>query len=1064
MEENYSFGYWLRRQRLARDLRQADLAQQLGIAPITLRKIEADERRPSLQLLTRVAEVFGLSDEERMLLLRVARADLSPASLPLPQQAPDSHLPDDAAPDALAPDPLPPSGTLTFLFSDIEGSTRLWEQHPQGMHAALTQHDALLRTAIISHGGAVIKGTGDGVLAAFRLAEDSLAAALQAQRALHAADWGPVGVLKVRFALHTGSAEHHHGDYVGPALNRAARLLAAGHGGQILLSLATAELLHDQLPTGVHLRDLGTYQLKDLTRPEHVFQVVTSDLPADFPPLRTLDVRRHNLPAQATSLVGREREVEELSTMLAQPGVRLVTLTGPGGIGKTRLALQVAAELVEHFPDGVWFVNLAPVSEPDLVVPAVAQTLGLRQLDGRDLTATVQDALREQRLLLLLDNFEQVVAAAPVVAALLATAPSMTILVTSREALRLSGEHVVAVRPLDLPDVRELALGGSELVPQLSQYEAVRLFIERARMVRPDFVVSNANAPAVAEVCSRLDGLPLAIELAAARVRLFTPEALLSRLERRLDVLAGGPRDQPARQQTIRSAIGWSYELLSADEQALFQCLGVFVGSFGIPEVAAVGRRDEIETLDVLANLTDKSLLQQQEAPGSEPRFVMLETIRAFALEHLEQAGEAHVARERHAASFLELAERAAPQLRGANSDQWMDMLEADHDNLRAALRWYETQGNTERVVRFCVALWRFWFERGYWNEGNQVLAPMLREGTLANIPSQLQAAGLLSAGIFLARRSEFEQARVLLERSRELYRQAGAMQEEVDVLFGLSIVAHGSSDYSMAAAYLREAEQYSRAAGDRFRIGFCLGWLGYVTYVLGDVDTAQRMTEEGLAIFRDLGVRDQIGVALGDLGFQAYARGELKQAAAQLTESVDILRQSGNRYQLASSLNYLAQVVEMQGNAERALQLYQESLALRRRLGDRRGLVPVLVSMARATCALGDLGSAWEQVAEALSISRELGYQQGYSWVLQATARIAATEGDASDAALLLGADQALRAAHQIPLWPEEQKPYEEVLAQVRVALGEDAFGQAIADGRATALDEVLMLVSRLR
>ncbi|MBI3977330.1 MAG: adenylate/guanylate cyclase domain-containing protein, partial [Chloroflexi bacterium] len=466
-----------------------------------------------------------------------------------------------------------PTGTVTFLFTDVEGSTRRWERYPDAMGAALARHDALLRQAMEAHGGFVFKSVGDAFCVAFASAPVALEAALASQQVLHAESWGEVGPISVRMALHTGAAMERDGDYFGPPLNRVARLLAIGHGGQVLLSLPTAELVREALPARASLRDLGEHRLKDLQRPEQVFQLVVPGLPADFPPLRTLDSRPNNLPAQATQFIGRRREVEAVRQRLLRHDVRVLTLTGPGGIGKTRLGLQVAAELLDEFVSGVFFVPLAALRDPDLVAPTIAQALGVKEGDTRPVVESLKDYLRDRSLLLVLDNFEQVVSAAAVVAELVAACPRLKVLMTSRAVLHLSWEREFPVPPLQLPDRQRLPS-----VERLSQYEAIRLFVERAQDVKPDFGVSAQNASTVVEICCRLDGLPLAIELAAARSKILSPQAMLARLESRLKLLATGARDRPARQQTLRDAIAWSYDLLDAGEQRLFDRLAIFVG------------------------------------------------------------------------------------------------------------------------------------------------------------------------------------------------------------------------------------------------------------------------------------------------------------------------------------------------------------------------------------------------------------------------------------------------------------------------------------------------------
>src|SRR5215218_6842394 len=580
--------------------------------------------------------------------------------------------------------PSPPSGTVTFLFTDIEGSTKLWEQNAQAMQRALSRHDEILRRVIEEQEGYVFKTVGDAFCAAFPTAPDALEAALETQCRLLSSEWEESGPLKVRMALHTGAAEERDGDYFGPPLNRVARLLSAAHGGQVLLSLPTHELVRDQLPAGTSLRDLGEHRLKDLFRPERVFQLVSPDLPSEFPPLRTLEAYRNNLPLQPTPLVGREKEVSEVCHLLGGDETRLLTLTGPGGIGKTRVALQAAADLLEDFPEGTFFAPLATLTEAELLLPAVVETLEVMETAERPLDESLKDYLSERRLLLVLDNFEQVLGAAPTVTELLSAAPGLKVLATSRAPLGLYGEHEFPVPPLSMPDLKR-----PPPLERLTQYEAVGLFLERARALKPDFSITNESAPAVAEICVRLDGLPLAIELAAARIRMLPPKALLARLDNRLKLLTGGARDLPVRQRTLRGTIEWSYDLLEESEKSLFARLSVFSGGRTLGAIEAVCDKEgdlPVDTFDGVSSLLEKSLLRQEEGAGGEPRFVMLETIHEFARGKLQDSGEAEEIKRAHAEYFLVLAEEANQGLKGVNQLEWLERLEAEHDNMRAAL------------------------------------------------------------------------------------------------------------------------------------------------------------------------------------------------------------------------------------------------------------------------------------------------------------------------------------------------------------------------------------------
>src|SRR5215204_6275239 len=621
----------------------------------------------------------------------------------------------------------PPTGTLTFLFTDIEGSTRLWEHDAQAMQAALARHDELLRGAIEERGGYVFKTVGDAFCAAFLTAPDALEAALEIQHRLLSSEWQQNEPLRVRMALHTGAAQERDEDYFGPPVNRVARLLSAAHGGQVLLSLPTQELVRDQLPTGTTLRDLGEHRLKDLFRPERVFQLSAPDLPVEFPSLRTLDAYLNNLPLQPTPLIGREKEASEVCDLLRGDETRLLTLSGPGGTGKTRLALQAAADLLDDFPDGTFFVPLATLSEAELFLFTVAETLGVRETGEQPLDESLNDYLSERRLLLVLDNFEQVLGAAPTVTEMLAGAPKLKVLATSRAPLGLYGEKEYAVPPLSVPDVRHLPDFKT-----LSQYEAVRLFIERAKSAKADFEVTDESAPAVAEICVRLDGLPLAIELAAARIKMLPPKAILQRLSSRLKLLTGGARDLPVRQRTLRGAIEWSHTLLGDGEKTLFARMAVFSGGRTLEAVEAVcdAQGDlPVDSFEGVSSLLDKSLLRQEEGPNGEPRFVMLETVHEFAREKLGKSAEAEEIKRVHAQYFLALAEEARPELRGPNQLEWLERLEAEHDNMRAALSWALERKEVEVALRLGGALGWFWWMRGYYSEGRRWLEDALANG-----------------------------------------------------------------------------------------------------------------------------------------------------------------------------------------------------------------------------------------------------------------------------------------------------------------------------------------------
>ncbi|HZS00248.1 MAG TPA: tetratricopeptide repeat protein [Chloroflexota bacterium] len=986
-----------------------------------------------------------------------------------------------------------PTGTVTFLFTDIEGSTRRWEQHPEAMRTALARHDALLRAAIEAHDGYVFKTVGDAFCAAFSTAPDALEAALDAQRALFAEAWGPVGPLRVRMVLHTGDADERGGDYFGPPVNRVARLLSAGHGGQVLLSAAAQELVRDQLPPGAALHDHGEQRLKDLQRPERVFQLVVADLPAEFPPLRTLDSRPNNLPAQTTPLVGREEEIAAARARLLHPDVRLLTLTGPGGSGKTRLGLQVAAESLDDFDDGVFFVPLAAISDPSLLASTIAQALGVREAAGRPVLESLKEYLADKQLLVLLDNFEQLVDAAPQVSDLLAAGPGVKVLVTSRAVLRVYGEHEFHVPPLQLPDP-----GHLPSLERLTQYEAVRLFIERAQAVNLDFAVTNENAPAVAAICHRLDGLPLAIELAAARIRLLTPQAMLARLEHRLSLLTGGARNLPARQQTLRGALAWSYDLLDAGEQALFCRLGVFVGGCTLEAAEAVCDPSgdlAIDLLDGVDSLVAKSLLRHEEAAdGAEPRFQMLETIREYALERLAERSEADTLRRRHVEYYLALAEQAAEYAFGPEQDRWLGRLELEHDNLRAALKWLQTDAaDDDTAVRLAGALWPFWYVRGYLSEGRAALNEALargRPGTAAARAlngaailnwfqgDQGRAVAYVQESLALARASGDqrglafslaimgemalfqdgpERGTPLLEESARLFRALGDRWGVALASLFLGQAALRQDDHERAEALVEESLGLFREVRDKWGTGFSLGILGMVARYEQRYERAAALFEEALPLQRGLG--DKMGVAgsLLNLGMVARDLGEYDRARGLVEQALEVFRPLGHRWNTSEALEVLGEIAQRQGDYARAVALHDEALALRRELEPNPGIARSLINLGLVAGYQGDFARAAALHREALTLLREMGEKGNVAEGLEGLAEIASAQGQPQRAARLLGAAEALREAIRAPRSPADHAEHERLVAAVRAGLDAGAFETAWAAGRAQTVAEAI-------
>jgi predicted ATPase/class 3 adenylate cyclase len=759
-----------------------------------------------------------------------------------------------------------PTGTVTFLFTDIEGSTRLLQELGDRYAPVRDRHAAIVRQAIEAGGGVEVSTEGDSFFAAFPSPVGAVRAAVAAQRGLAAAEWPPAPQVRVRMGLHTGEGVLGGDNYVGMDVNRAARIAAAGHGGQVLLSEGTRGLVEHTLPDGASLRDLGEHRLKDITLPEHLHQLVIEGLPADFPAPRTLDARPGNLPVQLTSFVGRERVIAEVRALLEQ--TRLLTLTGAGGTGKSRLALQVAAELLPAFKDGAFLTDLSSVTDPALVPSVVARALAVPEVAGRSIVEAVQERLRDKELLLVVDNFEQVVEAAPLLEALLTAAPKLKVLVTSRVVLALRGEQAYAVPPLDLPDPQRLPD-----LHTLDKLEAVRLFTERARTVRPAFQLTDENAPAVAEIAARLDGLPLAIELAATRTKVLTPEQMLPRLQQRLALLTSGARTLPDRQRTLRNAIAWSYDLLEAAERRLFARLSVFTGGWTLDSAEAVSDPGELglDALDGLASLVDKSLIRRSEPPGQPSRFSMLETIREFGLEQLEASGDLEPVQRRHAEHFLGLAAEAEPHLTAADQGVWLDRCEQEHANLRAALRWAIDRGQAGPAQAAAGALWRFWQQRGHLAEGRRWLDEALAMPS-GQAPTAERAKALAGAGGIAWWQEDLAAARRFYQEALAIARQLGDPARIAEALYNQAFLAGAEGQFDTAARLFEESRELSRQAGDEAGVARA-EWMSTIRdLAAGNWDPPIARAEEAVATWRQTGDRLQLADALVWLAV-VYAR-----------------------------------------------------------------------------------------------------------------------------------------------------------------------------------------------
>jgi predicted ATPase/class 3 adenylate cyclase len=837
--------------------------------------------------------------------------------------------------------PEPSARTLTFLFADLEGSTRLWEQFPEAMKAAMARHDAILKAAVEASKGEVVKTTGDGLMATFGSTLDGVNACLNAQRGIQEEPWGETGPLHVRMALHVGESQPRAGDYYGPAVNRAARLMSAARGGQVLLSGAAASMVADLLPENISLQDLGEHRLKDLSQPEHIFQLLHPALPADFPPLASLDLRPNNLRPQPTPLVGREAELGEILHRLDSDAIRLLTLTGPGGIGKTRLALQAGAELIDGFEDGVFFVDLAPIREPEVVLAAMAQTIGLRENSERPLQEELSRQLGGKKMLLLLDNFEQVTAAATQVAELLSHCPTLKLLVTSREALHVRGEYIFPIPPLELPKNGHKRAS----IEELERYEAIRLFVERARAVKPDFTMSPENGPAIADICKRLDGLPLAIELAAARTRLFSPQALLQRLGSRMELLRGGAKDLPARQQALRTTIDWSYELLDESEQRLFQLLSIFPGGCSFEAVETIAHQldalndGSAHILDDLTSLVEKSLVRPSDLESGESRLHMLETIREYATERLAEHADFRAAAYRaHAGHFADFTRTHWDSRTKEAQEAGLARVLSEIESVQVAWSYWVAQREFEQLGKMVDPLWRLYDAQGWYHAMVQLANDLLELlSSTPSTPDRIQQEIILRTSLaraLLAIKGYTPEVEEAYRQALNLCQEIGEVPQLFPVLRGLSLLYTYLADFEkgvqIGEQILSLAERlddpamrmeghlvlgYNTAFSSslkvglehleevnssfdshlqpltRFRIGNHPGVVGRIAsglilWMLGFPDRGLRRAEEGVELATTLGHPYSTAYALFHTSLLHLWRGEL-QAASECAQAV---------------------------------------------------------------------------------------------------------------------------------------------------------------------------------
>jgi predicted ATPase/class 3 adenylate cyclase len=996
-----------------------------------------------------------------------------------------------------------PTGTVTFLFSDIEGSTRLAREYPKAWEATRARHDAILSAGIKAHHGYVFEIVGDQFCSAFHKAADALKAALKIQQDMQREAWGEV-LVRVRIGLHTGEAETSSKGYRGYlALCLVQRVMSAGHGGQVLISGASENLLRDNLPENVTLQDMGRHRFKDVPQPVRIFQLLAPGLQSEFPHLRSFDILPNNLPAQLTSFVGREKELAEVKKLLLD--AYLLTLLGPGGTGKTRLSIQAANELLDQFPDGVWLVELAPILDPQLVPRTTAIAIGLRDEPQRPVIDMLCDYLRDKKMLILLDNCEHLVEiCAHMAEHILRAAPDVRILASSREALGIACEVTYPIPSLGLPDLQHLPP-----IESLSQYEAVKLFIDRAVSAVPSFAVTNTTAPAVAQICYRLDGIPLAIELAAAKIRVLSVEQILTRLDDRFRLLTGGSRTALERHQTLRAAMDWSYNLLPADEQTLFRRLSVFVGGWTLEAAESVcgnGAGPDLvhgeDVLHLLGQLINKSIVIKEEA-GPETRYHMLETLRQYGHEKLIESGERELLRDHHLEYFQNLAETAAPYLREAKQIEWLKRLDAEYENLRTALTWAQDSLSAERLLRLAGALGAYWQIRLYWLEGAKWLDRALdkswdtnskdekairakvfyhraeiaheldelelirtsAESALALCEQVDDLSGVaysraLLAG-YLMRKIDFKQCKPLLEQSLKEFQDLGNTWGESFVL-GLLARVYLEMDGRKEEyrEIIRKRIALARNSGDRYLLANALAYQVMVHIFNCECGQAQDVLKEVDRLFTEIGSSHGINLMRFWHAQALFVCGELGQAKAEAELFIQYCQRVGEKNLRGIILRFLGILAEMENDHKSSLEFHEKSLSLSKEIGASDLLAAIYASLGRFKYFQGEVELGMQYALKSLEIVKQGGAEANTIAHIFNQIGGMCIEERPHITTQFLGFGESIWRTIPLPRNPTFDKPYfERYLSAARDKLDESDFNSAWEAGLKMNLEQAIEL-----
>ncbi len=1003
-----------------------------------------------------------------------------------------------------------PTGNVTFLFTDIEGSTRLSQEYPDTIQFALEKHHSILQDAINSNHGFVFLTVGDAICCAFENTDDAVRSAVEIQTNLANEKWDDAEI-RIRIGIHSGKAEWNGKDYMGYiTLARAARVMSAAYGGQIIISNDAYTLLDSPIRSEdsqitnnasenlersnfkvekkIWFRDLGERRLKDVNVPIRLYQVSSTGLREDFPPLNTLDARPNNLPVQLTSFIGREKEMKQLKDDLKLN--RLVTLTSAGGSGKTRLALQTAADVIDEFENGVWFVDLAAVNDPALLIATLNEALGIKEESKRTTEETLVDFLREKEILILLDNCEQLIHACSELAErLLSSCPKLKIIATSREALNCRGETTYRIPPLTIPDPH-----SNSTPEQLAKFESIRLFIERALAVNPSFKVNDENASALAEVCSRLDGIPLAIELAAARTKILTVEKISEKLDDRFRLLTGGKRTALPRQQTLRALIDWSYDLLTEEEKLFWSRLSVLSGGWTLEAAEDICSDEMIhkdEILDLLSQLIEKSVIIYDE---STERYRILESIKQYGIEKLSDRNGMFL---RHLNYFLELSEKAEPELRSENAKFWLDMIEADHSNFIAAIDWSLNNMNTEKGARAAAALGYYWSIIGNYSTGIRIVENILQSSE--SLTKTLEGKVLFWIGSFKWSQGDYELAKKYseeslairkeigdnyeiafsmnnlgnisyhqadYERAKKYYEESLAIRKEIVDKKGMAVsmnnlgnIAYIQGDYEQVKEYFEESFAIRKEIGDKIGMATTMNKLSNLSFLKGDYEQAKKYSEEGLTMSKEIGDKKAIAISMNNLGNLCDVQGDFEQAEKYCKESLAIKKEIGDKRGIAASMQNLGYISLHKGHYEQAEKYHKESLAIRNEIGDKRGAAESISNLGIIKCFEADYKQAKKYHKESLAIYKTIGDKNGIAECMNNLGNIFFNQGDYGLAAKLLSASERILESIVSVFDKNDQAKKDEYVAKLHEQLSDEDFNKYWEEGKNLTLEEAVEL-----